>query len=384
MKAPNVIPLSPSVLIWARESLGMTQREVAAKSKRPLAEVHAWEAGEAVPSFAQLERLAADVYKRPLAVFFMKEPPEVPSLEQEFRTLDSAEVGRLSRKTRLAIRQFKARQLYLEDLFGSDSFERSGLSRLRVSAYSDPVETAAAVRRTLDFGLAEQRGCSESREVFNLLRGRLESQRVFTFQLSLDGIRGVALYDEHFPVIGIDSSDHHGARLFTLAHELGHILVKLSDFLDQRATYDAHSRLERFCNAFASELLLPGDSFSRELEAYRADRDVDRPLDIVRDTSRAYGVSHTVVARRLLDRGVIDQDTYAEMAKQFTTWHLASKAKQKEKPGKPSYYITKRSQLGSGYVDRAFELLDRGALDTATAADMLGVKIDNLSKLSDR
>jgi hypothetical protein len=42
--------------------------------KRKPEEVEAWEAGESAPTYPQLEKLAYQIYKRPLAVFFLPTP----------------------------------------------------------------------------------------------------------------------------------------------------------------------------------------------------------------------------------------------------------------------------------------------------------------------
>jgi transcriptional regulator with XRE-family HTH domain len=61
------------VLRWARESIGLVPVAAARKIGVPDGRVAEWEAGTAMPTIAQL-RKAADVYKRPLGVFFLPEP----------------------------------------------------------------------------------------------------------------------------------------------------------------------------------------------------------------------------------------------------------------------------------------------------------------------
>lgn len=41
-------------------------------------EISAWEAGAGGPSYAQLEKLAYELYKRPLAIFLLPSPPPEP------------------------------------------------------------------------------------------------------------------------------------------------------------------------------------------------------------------------------------------------------------------------------------------------------------------
>ena len=72
--------VEPDVLRWARESIGLTP--LAAARKIGLSDetlVDQWEAGSAAPSIPQL-REAARVYKRPLAVFFLRPHPTAASI----------------------------------------------------------------------------------------------------------------------------------------------------------------------------------------------------------------------------------------------------------------------------------------------------------------
>ena len=69
-------PVNPQVLKWARESSNLSIDEVTIKLKKSTDIIEAWENGADSPSYAQLEKLAYDVYKRPIAVFFFPKPPK--------------------------------------------------------------------------------------------------------------------------------------------------------------------------------------------------------------------------------------------------------------------------------------------------------------------
>jgi len=73
------IPVNPEVLRWARETGGFDIPDVVVKLKRKRITsetVTSWEKGTASPTYVQLERLAYEIYKRPLALFFFPEPHE--------------------------------------------------------------------------------------------------------------------------------------------------------------------------------------------------------------------------------------------------------------------------------------------------------------------
>ena len=92
----QVVKIEPSILVWARETLGMSITEVANKLDKDRETVKQWEIGKTTPSLAQLEKLAYTIYKRPLAVFFLPKPPKESTAKQDFRTLPDKEIANLS------------------------------------------------------------------------------------------------------------------------------------------------------------------------------------------------------------------------------------------------------------------------------------------------
>jgi transcriptional regulator with XRE-family HTH domain len=96
--------VKPRLLVWARESAGFsTLAQVAHKTKVSEDDLKAWESGEKLPSVAQLRKLGK-VYKRPIAVFFLSEPPRGFSPQREFRRLPRLLPGESSPELLLALR----------------------------------------------------------------------------------------------------------------------------------------------------------------------------------------------------------------------------------------------------------------------------------------
>ncbi|MCP4488073.1 MAG: hypothetical protein GY820_12245 [Gammaproteobacteria bacterium] len=85
--------------------------------------MQAWEQenSSAAPSYPQLEKLAYDIYKRPIALFFLPEPPSEAPPKAEFRTLPVSDLESLSPDTYLHIRKAHAYQLALEEIFENEN-----------------------------------------------------------------------------------------------------------------------------------------------------------------------------------------------------------------------------------------------------------------------
>jgi len=116
----DAIPVNGEVLRWARESAGLTIDEVVQKMKRKRITyelIESWEQSVEAPTYSQLERLAYEIYKRPLAIFFFPEPPEEVTVKQSFRTLPEYEIQRMPEKMRFLLRKAQSFQLNLYDLY---------------------------------------------------------------------------------------------------------------------------------------------------------------------------------------------------------------------------------------------------------------------------
>jgi len=95
--------VQPALLIWARQSAGIALEEAARKAHVDVEVLSKWEEGEALPSIPQLRKLG-EIYKRPLAVFFLSEPPQGFDPQREFRRLPGVTPQNESSELRLALR----------------------------------------------------------------------------------------------------------------------------------------------------------------------------------------------------------------------------------------------------------------------------------------
>lgn len=103
------MPIAPAVLTWARERAGYSLDAAAESFPR----IDRWEAGESFPSYPQLESLA-DKFKIPVAVFFFPEPPDLPPVEESFRTLEPTNIAEIPPRIRLLLRKAQSFQMALK------------------------------------------------------------------------------------------------------------------------------------------------------------------------------------------------------------------------------------------------------------------------------
>jgi Zn-dependent peptidase ImmA (M78 family) len=125
---------------------------------------------------------------------------------------------------------------------------------------------------------------------------------------------GVSLIAGNYCFIFV-SPRFQGRMLFTLGHELGHIIAHHEsggDAIFERAgqigTFGERSRREAFVDAFSSCLLLPDIGVGKALQAFRQHYGVKSrnitDLEILL-LARFYGVSFDVAAHRCEDLGLL-------------------------------------------------------------------------------
>ena len=86
---PLVLNINPALLVWARTSIGISVSRAAGQLKVSSKQLRDWEAGKDKLSIVNLER-SAEINKRPLAAFFLPEPPAEPPIPMDFRCSSGA------------------------------------------------------------------------------------------------------------------------------------------------------------------------------------------------------------------------------------------------------------------------------------------------------
>lgn len=369
--------IQPSVLRWARESQGYSLEDVALHLKREIGEITAWEAGEAAPTYAQLENLAYSLYKRPLAVFFLPAPPSEPNVQQEFRTLPDFELDQLAADTRYQLRLAHAFQISLRELNdGANPAPHKIFRDIQLSETANVKSAAAAVRQSLGISLEAQAAWATSEEALKAWRNAIEDAGIFVFKHAFKqkAISGFCLADDEFPVIYLNNSTAKTRQIFSLFHELAHLLLKvnaISKFDDSYIQFlpQKEKRIEQFCNALAAEFLMPTDDFSIRLKALPQLDDLS-----IEGLARCYHVSREAVLRRILDRGLVQREYYEDKVRQW--------ASEFEKGGSGGdYYATQSTYLGERFLQLVFSRHYQGRLTLEQVADYLGVRTKSVAGL---
>lgn len=372
--------VNSEILQWAREKAGYSLDEVARSLKKDTETIVSWESGDAFPTYHQLERLAYSLYKRPIALFFFPQPPKEPDPRESFRTLPDSEFELLVPDTLHAIREAQAMQITLYELTeGRNPSDRVIFRDLALDPHADAIERAAVVREYLGISLDEQYSWESPEQALEKWRDAVQDAGIFVFKRAMKqkDVSGFCLLDEEFPLIYLNNSTAKTRQLFSLFHELAHILLGTAGVtkVDDRYVFRLGGQskaVEVFCNRFSAELLVPSDDFDQRLVP-------GIPVENLVDALAShYGVSREVILRKLLDRGIVDQGYYEHMVQK---WLDSYQEKEDKGAGGGNYYANQYVYLGQRYLTLAFARYYDGAYSIHELADYLSIRTKNVPGL---
>jgi Zn-dependent peptidase ImmA (M78 family) len=366
------IPVNKDLIAWARKRAGMTLAEATEK----FAQIEAWETGAALPSYPQLESMAEE-FRVPVAVFFFPQPPNVPPIQETFRTLPETEFEQLPRRIQQLLRKAKAFQLGLIELCqGRNPAARLITREVEFSARMSVDIMAARVRSYIGVSLEQQSAWRDDDEALKEWRQLVHSVGIFVFKDAFreESFSGFSLYDEVFPIIYVNNSAAKTRQVFTLFHELAHLLFHASgiDPLDDDYVQhlpDRSKQIEVLCNRFAAQFLLPEKAFEAAFAGQGAS---ERTAEIL---AARFHVSREFIFRKFLDRGLITQDDYTRAARRWTEQKQASSG------GNP--YWSKLTYLGREYVALAFSQYHQNRIDDVQLGEYLDMKPKNVGTLEE-
>lgn len=373
MKQTPVSGIQPEILRWARQSVGLSIDVVAGMLRREPAEIERWESGEDAPTYPQLEKLAYQVYKRPLAVFFLPAPPEETSPKREFRSLPDADLETLDRDTHFHLRKAQAYQLALMELFdGHNPTERNIRRDLSLAPAGSYAAQAAQVRDYLGVTLDRQIAWKTDEESLKAWRSAIEQCGIFVFKAAFKqkDISGFCLLSDQIPLIYLNNSTSKTRQIFSLLHELAHLLLGMNGISKFDPAYierlpKPEITIERFCNAIAAEILIPAQDFDWQTAQIPANVEKISEEQFT-SLAQRYGVSREAVLRRFLDQRRVSQAFYETRAR---LW-----ASQKKSASGGNWYLNQGAYISERFAREVISRHYRHQISIEQAADMLGIK----------
>ncbi|MDX1919893.1 MAG: XRE family transcriptional regulator [Candidatus Caenarcaniphilales bacterium] len=374
----NLLNIEPAVIKWARLEAGYTVEDIAKKLNLKESSVISIEETGLI-SLPQLEKLAHEVYKRPLLFFFMKSPPS-STIKKDFRSVQENEIDSLSPKIRAVIRKVKNFQLSLKELYDNKNPFDPIHKKFKLSINSDPIDSANKLREYLNIEPLDLKKLNKDK-VYDFYRNLLEKKGVFVFQYALDeAFRGFALYDKEFPIITISSYDFPSGKTFTLFHELAHILLNTNDLF--KDDLNSNEVIEIFCNKFAAEFLVPiYVLLNHQIVVNHSSMEWEE--SVLESLANEFKVSKETILRRLLDSNKTTKQYYLYCRNKWKIAFKQHRDKLKESDGGPAPWRTWIAERGKGYTQSILNSYYSGTIDETKASEYLNIKINYFDKLQE-
>ncbi len=312
MAGKKVGNINPHILRQCREQIGLSIELAKKKAKiQTLANI---EKGEIKPTFLQLKKIA-DLYHVPQWVFLRDQLPS------NYQFTASMPAFRKFAENRHPVFDYKVRAVTTEvERIRNFILELRKDMEEPIQRFSPPeidnlsaVEAAPLVRKWL--------GLSEGIYAIDKWKKAIERKDIFIFMTSkyqgwskieVDVFRGLSIYKNSLPIIIINDSDAFKAQSFTLFHELGHLLKKQT-ILDSEENYLAQSQIEKWCNEFSGEMLMPRTHILKELKKkLLLDTNTLEAFSEIKRIANAFCVSNYACTVRLRHLHVLSSQQYKE------------------------------------------------------------------------
>jgi len=222
--------------------------------------------------------------------------------------------------------------------------------RCIVRDMDDVERVASIVREQWDLGLDPIENLIDVLEMHGIKVGLVDGSVKF------DALTLVS--DSEEPVIAINKNMAGDRQRFSLAHELGHLVLKVHGNLDE----------EKAANRFAGALLVPKDMALFELKEHRTRLDVNELYRL----KHKYGMSMAAWIYRAKDLGIISENVAVGLNKLFSRNKWRKKEPEKQVP---SEYPTHMELM----VRRA---MSEEKLSKRKAEELFGMPMSDIANIS--
>ncbi len=322
------------------------------------------------PALGVISKIAREL-SVPKFTFFMSQPPELGGILPDFRSERPHE----TQKSRQAVEVIQFAQGVQRVAVALADKASNELPQFTAQSTSEIEAFALDVRSYFEISLEDQRDVKDARAFSTLCRKKIEDKGIYVLHASFpseDG-SGFCLYHPKHPVIVVNTKNQTRARrLFTLIHELSHVLMGKSGISDP---FIRKNVVERRCNQFAGAFLAPRSFIRPLLKNVTLPRRPD--VDDVAWVSRRLKISQEASVLRLEQLGIFVDGSHASWL--ATMKSLGGNPDYSEKrggpgTGPPPQEKTKLARYGFHFAQVFSPLLSRGKIDPINLYRATGLK----------
>ncbi len=263
---------------------------------------------------AQIKSIAEELAVPVQALFTRQALPLFPAVD--FRSANPG-IGEFEKGTLEAI-SFVERLSETISALGMDVSLDRNLEQFTTNTYSqkEAVDLASKWRKKWGVTDEQQLDWQDANKLYTSLRTFIEGLGVLVLHRQFKTTEASGLYlqnDEGPHTIVINTTGSSKARkLFTLAHEFGHLLLRAEGASNPSVL---KNRIERFCNRFAACLLAPKRIIQSALTRFGYTPQSDD--DFIRLFAKKLGISQEATYLRLVETGYLQRQAYSAWKAKF-------------------------------------------------------------------
>jgi len=280
----------------------------------------------------------------------------------------------------LEIRRARDRREWALELL-RDIEEEPPQIRIAGSLDQGPENASAAVRDFLGVSLERQSTWRTDYEAFKQWRLLIENTGILTFQAN--GVepaeaRGFSISERPLPVAVANIKDAPRGRIFTLLHEVAHILLNDGGICDLHESHENESsRIEAFCNHVAGAVLFPKEAFlAMDVVLRHRKGDPAWTDQELAELSRRFGGSREAALVRLLTLGLTTERYYREKRDEFLKLYIEQRKRQKGFAPPLEVALT---SAGPTFTSLVIESFNRERITASDVSDYLQIRLKHLA-----
>lgn len=384
MSTTQGIDIDKDMLLWALKRSRKTPEEVTTKN----IPFSSWVKGDRKPTLKQLTAFAKRVCV-PIGMLFLNEPPIEELPITDFRTIKNEELREPSSYLIATLDDYQFRQEWYSDYlqaYGAEPIEFIGSYTLESS-----IQQVAQKMRVL-LQLENLKNISSYLEMRTHIKNKLEEIGILVGfngvvgsnsrqKLDIKEFRGFSLSNKYAPLIFVNNADTIAAQIFTLIHELAHLLLGSSGLtnleVENTSIEETHSSQlvneEKWCSSVAAEVLVPLESMKKLVKEQSLNEDTLNIEDIER-LAQQYKVSSLVIIQRLYKCNFFS--SYEKYNNYYETLenHVRTKMSSSQKKKGGNFYPAQINKYGTAFAQAVIESTYMGQTSYLDAYDLLGVK----------
>jgi Zn-dependent peptidase ImmA (M78 family) len=307
-----------------------------------------WEKEKDKPTLKQLAKLAV-FFHVPFGYFFLDELPQIKYPIPHYRN-GARSAFKPSDELLATIRIIEERQQWAKELRKEFMKELPYVGSLTLN--TNIKRAAQKIRELLKLSVhwSEVDIILTWEDAFRYLKTKVEDAGIFVAingvvnndtgrKLNVDEFRGFVLHDKYAPFIFINNNDFVYGKIFTIIHEVVHVLLGKSASFENKDLLPANDEIEKFCDAVAAEFLVPETLLNDQFERFGVDYE---------KLAKEFKVSRIVVARRLYDLKKIRKADFYSVYNNYKGSNIEKKKKEGE--GGNFFYLA-QNRIGRSFFN---------------------------------